>query len=114
MLVFVKLLIAFSISMYSMCYIIFVQRFEPRGRRFTNFHFLNCIIIIVIIKDLSESGEPNPLTPHSEQSPHPNPHPGGKRKSKKEKKRKKKKQRVKCMAITDGRPSLPNHPDEHA
>ena len=34
----VKLLITFSISMYIMCNIMFVQCFEPRGRSFTNFH----------------------------------------------------------------------------
>ena len=31
---FVKLRITCSISMYIICYIEFVQRFEPRGRRF--------------------------------------------------------------------------------
>ena len=29
--------ITFSISMYIMC--VLVQRFEPQGRRFTNFHY---------------------------------------------------------------------------
>ena len=38
-LAFVRLLIAFSVSMYVTCVILFVQRFEPRGRRLTNFHF---------------------------------------------------------------------------
>ena len=37
MLAFVKLRITCYISMYIMC-AVFVQRFELRGRRFTNFH----------------------------------------------------------------------------
>ena len=38
MLVFVKLLITLSISMYIMC-VMFVQRFELHGRYITNFHY---------------------------------------------------------------------------
>ena len=37
-LAFVKLLMTFSVSMYSM-WVMFVQRFERRGRRFTNLHY---------------------------------------------------------------------------
>ena len=37
-LVFVKLLIKFSISKYIMC-VIFVQRFKQWGKHFTNFHY---------------------------------------------------------------------------
>ena len=38
MLAFVRLLITFSISVYVMC-VMFVHRFEPQGRRFTNFRY---------------------------------------------------------------------------
>ena len=38
MLAWVKLRVTFSLSKYSMC-VMFVRRFEPRGRRFTNFHY---------------------------------------------------------------------------
>ena len=40
---FVKLLVTFSMSMYIMCVIMLVQRFEPQGRRLTNLH---CYVII--------------------------------------------------------------------
>ena len=43
-LAFVKLPITFSISMYITC-VIFVQRFQSRGRRFTHFHYNNYYII---------------------------------------------------------------------
>ena len=49
MLVFVKLLITFSISMYIMC-VMFVQRFEPRGRSVTHFqcyYFLHISSVII-------------------------------------------------------------------
>ena len=46
MLVFVKLLITFSISMYIMC-VMFVRRFESRGRRFTIFHYNNGPVEVV-------------------------------------------------------------------
>ena len=40
-LVGVQKMVTFSISMHimSVCYAMLVQRFEPQGRRFTNFHY---------------------------------------------------------------------------
>ena len=37
-----------SISMYIMCYTMLVQRFEPQGRRFTNFHYYYLLLLLCL------------------------------------------------------------------
>ena len=46
MLVFDEWLITYSIYMCIMC-VMFVQRFESRGRHFTNVHIINIITVIL-------------------------------------------------------------------
>ena len=55
MLVFDEWLITYSIYMCIMC-VMFVQRFESRGRHFTNLHIINIITVILNIVSEPASG----------------------------------------------------------
>ena len=66
MLVFVKLLVTFSISVYIMC-VMFVQRFEQQSRRFYVFRPTFCICSVPLKKKMFSVSAP--ISPFGAQNP---------------------------------------------